>query len=277
MISVRNLNKTYLVGKVSVEAVRDASFDISEGEFVIIHGNSGSGKSTILHLLGLLDEPTKGIIILNKKNVSKLPESEKSKIRLQKMGYIFQEYNILPELTALENTLLPALMTDLHKGAIIKRAEDILKYLGLGKRMSHVPAELSGGEKQRVSIARALINNPEIIFADEPTANVDSATSDRIMDLFKKLNKEFKITIVLVTHNPKYLVYANKVVYIEDGFVKGIKDNKSIDKNYILRRLKDYIKDCIKKGVPKNKVIDSLVKAGWERSLVENFINKINK
>lgn len=275
MIIVRNLKKTYHVGKIDVNAVRDVSFHIEKGEFVVIHGPSGSGKSTILHLLGLLDEPTKGTINLNNRNVLGLSETEKTEIRLQKMGFVFQEYNILPEMTSLENTVLPALMTDKSERLIYKKAEKILNYLGLSKRLNHLPSELSGGEKQRVSIARALINSPEIIFADEPTANLDSVTSDVIINLFKKLNKELNLTIVLVSHNPKYISYADKIVYVEDGIVKDIQISKDKDQSNKIDLLRIFIKDNLKKGFSKNRITEALVKKGWEKSLVDIITSQI--
>ncbi|MEK6983502.1 MAG: ABC transporter ATP-binding protein [Nanoarchaeota archaeon] len=269
MISVSHLKKTYRVGKIEVDAVKDVSFDVGKGEFVNIHGPSGSGKSTILHLLGLLDDPTKGTITLNGKNVSSLPESEKSKIRLMKMGFVFQEYNILPELTALENTVLPALMTDASHDLIYRKAEKILRYLGLGHRLHHLPSELSGGEKQRVSIARSLINDPEIIFADEPTANLDSVTSEITINLFKKMNEELQLTILLVSHNPKYLVYANKIVFVEDGLVKNIQINRKTDKSDRFSLLRSFIRNSLKKGYSINAITSILVKAGWKKSIIE--------
>lgn len=226
MIIVKNLKKDYVLGNVKVEALKNASFDVKDGEFVIIFGHSGSGKSTLLHLLGLLDEITDGSIIMDGKDTSKLSETEKSKLRLEKMGFVFQEYNILPELTVLENVILPALMTSAHKEGIIRRAKSIISYVGLWQRLNHLPSELSGGERQRVSIARALINKPEIILADEPTANLDSKNSDNVIKLFNKLNAELKVTILLVTHNPRYLGLASKIISLEDGSIKSIKIRK---------------------------------------------------
>lgn len=226
MIKVKNLKKTYQIGKITVDAVKKANFDIKKGEFAMLFGDSGSGKSSLLHLLGLLDKPTEGNIIIEKYDISKLDDNSKTLIRLYKMGFIFQEYNILPELTALENTILPGLMTDKSKSELRSKGKKLLQYIGLGDRINHVPAELSGGQKQRVSIARALINDPTILFADEPTANLDSENSKIILDLFKKLNKELKLTIVMVTHNPKFLPYANKVIHIKDGVIEKVEKKK---------------------------------------------------
>ena len=227
MIVVKNLKKNYVLGNVKVEALKNASFEVQDGEFVIIFGHSGSGKSTLLHLLGLLEEITEGTIIIDGKDSSKLSETEKGNLRLEKMGFVFQEYNILPELTILENVILPALMTNAHKESIMKRAKSIVNYVGLWQRLNHLPAELSGGERQRVSIARSLMNDPKIILADEPTANLDSKNSDNIINLFKKLNAELKVTILLVTHNPKYLQLASKIICLEDGSIKSIKIKKA--------------------------------------------------
>ena len=280
MISVKNLKKEYIVGKVSVQAVKDVSFDIKEGEFVIIYGSSGSGKSTILHLISLIDEPTTGTVFLNGKNVSELSESSKTKIRLKKFGYVFQEYNVVPELTALENTFLPGLMTDVSKQELVSKAKRLLIYLGLESRLSHTPAELSGGEKQRVSIARSLINDPKIIFADEPTANLDSVTSEMIINLFKKLNLEMKLTVILVTHNPSFLDYADKIIYMQDGLIKkiNVRKSKSFKKKLAdvdwasIENLKEYIKESFKRNYPKEKITKHLLDAGWPKNIVEKAL-----
>lgn len=227
-IKVKNLKKTYL-GKVPTYALRDISFEIKEGEFIAIMGKSGSGKSTLLHQLGLLDTPTEGGLLIDDVNVLKLNDREKTLFRLQRLGYVFQEYALIFELTALENVLLPAFALNGSHQSYRERAADMLDKVGLRDRVDHRPNELSGGEQQRVAIARALINNPKILFADEPTANLDTNSSREILELFKKLNKELRQTIVLVTHEPDDRKYVDRVLWIKDGLLE--KEEK-ISQNY---------------------------------------------
>jgi len=218
-IKVKNLKKTYL-GKVPTYALRDISFEIKKGEFIAIMGKSGSGKSTLLHQLGLLDTPTEGELFIDDVNVLKLNDREKTLFRLQRLGYVFQEYALILELTALENVLLPAFALNGSHQSYKERAAGMLDKVGLKDRVDHRPNELSGGEQQRVAIARALINNPKILFADEPTANLDSTSSKEILELFKKLNKEMGQTIVLVTHEPDDRKYVDRVLWIKDGLLE---------------------------------------------------------
>lgn len=205
------------MGEVKVRALNNVTLDIKRGEFVAIMGKSGSGKSTLLHQLGLLDTPTSGEIIFQGKNLLDLSESRKARFRLEKFGYVFQEYALLPELTALENVYLPAMALDRKKEDYIKAGIEVLEQVGLGARLHHRPREMSGGEQQRVAIARALINKPDILFADEPTANLDSASSKQIIGLFQKLNEEMQLTIQMVTHEPDDMKYVNRVVWLNDG------------------------------------------------------------
>jgi putative ABC transport system ATP-binding protein len=218
-IKVKNLKKTY-TGKVPTYALRDISFEIKKGEFIAIMGKSGSGKSTLLHQLGLLDTPTGGELLIDDVNVLKLNDREKTLFRLQRLGYVFQEYALILELTALENVLLPAFALNGSHQSYRKRAADMLDKVGLTDRVDHRPNELSGGEQQRVAIARALINNPKILFADEPTANLDTNSSREILELFKKLNKEMGQTIILVTHEPDDRKYVDRVLWIKDGLLE---------------------------------------------------------
>jgi putative ABC transport system ATP-binding protein len=218
-IKVKNLKKTYL-GKVPTYALRGVDFEIKEGEFVAIMGKSGSGKSTLLHQLGLLDTPTGGELLIDNVDVLKLNDREKTTFRLQRLGYVFQEYALILELTALENVLLPAFALNGSHQSYKERAADMLDKVGLKERVNHRPNELSGGEQQRVAIARALINNPNILFADEPTANLDSISSKEILELFKKLNKELGQTIVLVTHEPDDRKYVDRILWIKDGLLE---------------------------------------------------------
>ncbi|MFZ3058630.1 MAG: ABC transporter ATP-binding protein [Candidatus Methanoperedens sp.] len=217
ILEIKGLSRIYGMGEVKVKALNKVSFEISRGDFVAIMGKSGSGKSTLLHQLGLLDAPTSGEIIFGGKNISGLPESQKAKFRLSKFGYVFQEYALLPELTALENVYLPAMALGRKRDEYIKTGTIVLGQVGLGTRLHHRPRELSGGEQQRVAIARALINKPDILFADEPTANLDSTSSKQIIELFQKLNKETGLTILMVTHEPDDMKYVSTVVWLKDG------------------------------------------------------------
>ena len=218
MISVKNLHKTYGHGTAATHALKGIDFEIAAGEFVAIMGRSGSGKSTLLHILGLLDVPTSGGILVDRKNVLKLNEGEKARFRLEKLGYIFQEYSLLTEMTILENVYLPAVCLDSGNG-YRKRASDLLEIVGLRERLKHYPNEVSGGEQQRASIARALINRPKILFADEPTASLDFTSASVILELFKKLNREMRQTIVMVTHEPEDEKHVDRVIWLKDGLV----------------------------------------------------------
>ena len=220
MIKAKNLKRTYSMGKVEVKALKDGSFEVKKGEFLAIMGASGSGKSTLLHQLGLLDTPTGGKIFINKKNILELSDKEKTLFRLNQLGYVFQEYAILGELTALENVYLPLLMMGKKKKNYINQSIDILKRVGLGERLHHLQQELSGGEQQRVAVARALVNKPKILFADEPCANLDCESSKQILELFKKLNKELGQTIVMITHEDWHKKYVNRIIYLKDGLIE---------------------------------------------------------
>ncbi len=218
MIKVENLIKTY-PGEVPTLALKGVSLEIVEGEFVALMGRSGSGKSTLLHQLGLLDMPTSGNVVINKFNVLNLSDSERTKFRLQYLGYVFQEYALIAEFTALENVSFPAMA--FGDNTAKKRAEYLLDLVGLKDRMNHYPNEMSGGEQQRVAIARSLINNPKILFADEPTANLDTVSSEIVFKLFKKLNKELKQTILVVTHEPEDKKYVDRVIWLKDGLIEN--------------------------------------------------------
>ncbi len=219
MISVKNLTKTY-EGKVPTQALKGVSFDVPRGEFLAIMGRSGSGKSTLLHQLGLLDTPTNGEINIAGKNVLKLSPKEKTKFRLNELGYVFQEYALLSELTSLETAYFPLMVKGIKRSEYIEKATEILKKVGLGDRLDHLPHELSGGEQQRVAIARALVNNPKILFADEPCANLDSESSRTILNLLKTLNKELGQTIVMVTHEPDDKKFVDRVIWLKDGLIE---------------------------------------------------------
>jgi len=218
MIRVKNLQKIYGHGATAVIALKGIDMQVNSGEFIAIMGRSGSGKSTLLHLLGLLDRPDSGEIYIDDVDVLKLNEPQRAGFRLEKLGYIFQEYSLLGELTILENVYLPAMCSGIRdSGDFRKRAEEILYNVGLEARLNHYPHETSGGEQQRVAIGRALINRPRILFADEPTASLDAASAKVVLDLFKKLNRELGQTIVMVTHEQEDKKYADRVIWLSDG------------------------------------------------------------
>ena len=218
MIVVKDLHKIYGNEHTGTHALKGINMKVETGEFVAIMGRSGSGKSTLLHLLGLLDSPTRGEIYLDSKNAMTLSDEQKSSFRLSKLGYVFQEYSLITEMTILENVWLPALCTG-HGVNFRQRATDLLKTVGLGHRLNHYPNEVSGGEQQRAAIARALVNKPAILFADEPTASLDINSAKIVLELFKKLNKELQQTIVMVTHEPEDEKYVDRVIWIKDGLV----------------------------------------------------------
>ncbi len=219
LIDARNLERVYFNGIIRTYALKNISLKIKEGEFVAIMGPSGSGKSTLLHQLGLLDTPTKGEITIDGEDVVNLSDSERTRFRLEKLGYVFQSYNLIPELTALENVYITPMARGIKKDEYIRAAKEVLEQVGLGDRIDHYPSELSGGQQQRVSIARALVNKPKILFADEPTANLDSDSSDDVVKLFRKLNKELGQTVVMVTHEENEGKKADRIIWIKDGLL----------------------------------------------------------
>jgi putative ABC transport system ATP-binding protein len=216
MIRVANLTRVYRVGSVEVPALTDVSLAIDDKEVACIMGRSGSGKSTLLRQLGLIDRPTSGKITLDDRDVTALPEAERARIRLTCLGYIFQEFALLAELTAHENVCLPGMMASGGRD-FEGRAAELLAAVGLKERMNHRPKELSGGEQQRVAIARAMINKPRFLFADEPCANLDTASSELVMKTLVELNDTLGVTVVFVSHDPNDRQYANRVLYLRDG------------------------------------------------------------
>ncbi|MBW2988239.1 ABC transporter ATP-binding protein [Candidatus Woesearchaeota archaeon] len=227
MIELKDVWKIYQMGKVQVEAVRGINLSVAKGEFLAVMGPSGSGKSTCMNLIGCLDIPTRGTILLEGMDIAHLPESTLAQIRGKKIGFIFQQFNLIPTLTALENVMLAMAFQNIPYTQRLRRAIGLLKLVGLEERMHHHPNELSGGQQQRVAIARALANDPDVILADEPTGNVDTKTGRIIMDYLKNLNQEESKTIVLVTHDPNIAKYATRVVRIRDGRIyEGDEENE---------------------------------------------------
>jgi putative ABC transport system ATP-binding protein len=220
ILSVNNLVKTYGDGRVKTFAVKGISFNIKEGEFVALSGPSGCGKSTTFHQIALLDQPTSGAIKIGNIDVSKLTDQQRAFMRLTEIGYVFQRYELLPELTALENIYLPLMVQEIDKEDIIKKAEKILGDFGLLDRKDHYPSELSGGEQQRIAIARAIIKNPKIILADEPTANLDSLAGKQVMELLRELNKKRGVTVFIVNHERDFDKYFDRIIKMRDGLIE---------------------------------------------------------
>ncbi len=225
MIRVENLNKYYINGEMKLRALKNINFHVKVGEFAAIMGSSGSGKSTIMNILGCLDKNSEGTYILDGIDVSKTKEEDLCKIRNAKIGFVFQAFNLLPKLTALENVELPLVYAGVPKGEREKRAAEVLKKVGLSERMRHKPNELSGGQRQRVAIARALVNDPAIILADEPTGNLDSVSEEEIMKLFQELNNQGK-TIIIVSHEPEVAKYCKRIIVFKDGRIISGGDEK---------------------------------------------------
>jgi putative ABC transport system ATP-binding protein len=233
VISVSNLIKTYIVGEVEVRALRGVSLDVEPGEFVAITGPSGSGKSTLMHILGCLDRPTSGEYVLDGQDVSRMTKDQLAEVRNQKIGFVFQGFNLLSRTTALDNVELPLL----YRGGIRtaerhRRAIEALTAVGLGQRADHHPNQLSGGQQQRVAIARALITQPSILLADEPTGNLDTRTSVEVMGIFQRLNKERGITVLLITHEHDIAEYGTRIIACRDGHIvsdKPVEHRRSAD------------------------------------------------
>lgn len=217
IIKLENVWKVYQLGKVELVALRGISLDINRGDFVTIMGPSGSGKSTLLNMIGSLDFPTKGRVFLKGKDISSMSENQLSQLRGKTIGFVFQEFNLLPNLDVLENITLPMVFQGVNLGKRKARAGELASSLGLKERILHQPAELSGGERQRVAIARAFANNPEVVIADEPTGNLDSITGKKVMEILTDFHKKEGKTVVVVTHDPNIAGYSEKIVNIKDG------------------------------------------------------------
>jgi len=224
IISVKNLVKTFQIGDQELHALNGVSFDVRDGEFTAIMGPSGSGKSTMLNLLGCLDQPTNGSYRFDNEEVKELNSGQLVKIRRHKIGFIFQDFNLLPRLSALKNVELPLIYQGYRPKARQSKAREMLNAVGLERRINHKPTQLSGGEKQRVAIARALVSEPRIILADEPTGNLDSKTGEEILKLLTQIHKERKVTIIMITHDSHIAKSAERIIYLKDGKIreKGI-------------------------------------------------------
>lgn len=227
VISTNNLQKTYDMGATQVHALRGATLEINANEYVALMGPSGSGKSTLMNVLGCLDSPSAGDYVLDGINVSTMTDSELADVRNKKIGFVFQTFNLLPRLSALENVALPLVYAGWSKADRLERAREVLTSVGLGDRVEHKPNELSGGQRQRVAIARALVNNPSIILADEPTGNLDTKTSIEIMAIFERIHAEGN-TVILVTHEPDIAEHAHRIIKLRDGVVASDVQNENI-------------------------------------------------
>jgi lipoprotein-releasing system ATP-binding protein len=219
MIKLKQLSKTFIKDGNRIDVLKGLDLEIQKGESLAVVGVSGSGKSTLIHILGTLDHPTSGVLLFEEKDVFEWPEKKLAAFRNERIGFVFQFHNLLPEFSSLENTMMPALIHGLSKSEARKRAEAILNDLGLRDRMTHKPGELSGGEQQRVAVARALMMEPEILLADEPTGNLDSETGIRIGDILVQLNKTRQITLVVVTHNPLLAKQMSRRIGLQDGSI----------------------------------------------------------
>jgi putative ABC transport system ATP-binding protein len=229
LISIKNLNKTYIMGAERVEALKDVSLNIAANEYVALMGPSGSGKSTLMNLLGCLDSPTRGEYSLNNIEVSTMDDNDLAEVRNKQIGFVFQTFNLMPRLSALENVALPLVYAGYSKAERLEKAKHVLESVGLGDRMMHRPNELSGGQRQRVAVARALVNGPAIILADEPTGNLDTKTSYEIMGLFEQIHA-LGNTIIVVTHEQDIAMHAHRIVRMRDGLIETDLVNNDIVK-----------------------------------------------
>jgi len=234
IIKVNNLTKIFGNKGIENKVLDNISFEINKGEFVSLMGESGSGKSTLLYLIGGLDNPTEGKVLINDKDISKLKEKQMAVLRRQDIGFVFQFYNLVQNLTVEENIMLPVVMDGKKEKDYKDRLEKILKRIGLADKRKFLPNQLSGGQQQRVSIARAIILNPSIILADEPIGNLDSKSGKEVMELFKEINREEEITILQVTHSEESAQYGNRIIKLKDGKIVWIKNKKMFDKAFVL-------------------------------------------
>ncbi len=221
LIHMTGLGKVYMAGRLEVTALRDITITVRHGEFISIMGPSGSGKSTLMNIMGCLDAPTSGRYLLDGEDVASLSRNERADLRNRKIGFVFQGFNLLPRIDAAANVELPLIYRKVKPAERRARAREALELVGLADRAHHLPAELSGGQQQRAAIARALVNDPEIILADEPTGNLDTATGREVMDVFRRLNRERAITFIIVTHDPETAALTQRSIYIRDGAIQS--------------------------------------------------------
>lgn len=228
MIKLKDITKVYRLGELDLEVLKGITVNIAAGEFISLTGASGSGKSTLMNILGCLDRPTAGQFLIDGEEVSDFNSDERAMLRNRRIGFVFQNFNLLARTTALENVMMPGIYAHppLSTKELRAKAIGLLELVGLGDRMHHTPAQLSGGQQQRVAIARSLINDPSILFADEPTGNLDSTTSVDVLNMFKNLNREKKITIIIVTHDPKIAAFTDRAINMADGMImEGISED----------------------------------------------------
>jgi putative ABC transport system ATP-binding protein len=229
IVRTRGVRRVYKLGKLEVEALRGIDLEIKRGEYISIMGPSGSGKSTLFNMIGALDKPTSGKVYIDEVDVAQLDAYELAWLRCRKIGYIFQTFNLIPVMTALENVTLPMIFAGLSTDESIDKAVDLLETVGLGDRVQHRPLELSGGQQQRVAVARALANDPAIVLADEPTGNLDRQTGREIIELLRRLNTEKEVTIISATHDLKMLDVSDRIVWVEDGKIAKIQRREDLD------------------------------------------------
>lgn len=218
IIKVRDLKKTYYSGQVETPVLKGIDLDVAHGEFIAIMGKSGAGKSTLMYQMSLLDQPSSGNIVIDSSDILAMSDTERTNFRLNELGYVFQDYALVPELSALENVAIPMLMQGIDTPQAYGRAREVLDAINMKGKYNNRPNQLSGGEQQRVSIARGVGQNPKILFADEPTANLDSSSSEAVIDVLKELHQQGQ-TIVMVTHEPEYTKYCDRIVFLEDGVI----------------------------------------------------------
>jgi len=221
LIELADIQKTYYLGEIAVPVLKGVTLTVASGELVALMGASGSGKSTLMNILGCLDRPTSGAYHLEGQEISRLSPDRRARLRNRKLGFVFQSFNLLPRTSALENVAMPLIYSSDHLSdqEASRRAEEMLGRVGLGDRLDHEPSQLSGGQQQRVAVARALVNRPSILFADEPTGNLDSRTSEEVLSMFRRLNEEDGITIIIVTHDPQVAGHAGRLIHIHDGVI----------------------------------------------------------
>ncbi|PKL12812.1 MAG: lipoprotein-releasing system ATP-binding protein LolD [Spirochaetae bacterium HGW-Spirochaetae-8] len=225
---LEQVTKNYRLGKTTIEALKGVSFSVQPGDFLAIVGPSGCGKTTLLNIIGCIDRPPSGSLVFDGKDVTSLTDNQEADNRLEKIGFIFQSFNLVPVLSLYENIELPLILAKVPRSERKKRVQRLIELVDLGQYLRHKPDELSGGQRQRVAIARALVNNPSLVIADEPTANLDSVSGDRILDALREMNKKEGVTCIFSTHNPDILRYASRIIHLKDGLItheeKGVAD-----------------------------------------------------